>query len=336
MNVEISECPICCSPLYEPVYELNKNNLICSRCGRYGLTEEVHYEKGLASLNKVQRANLSGWIREHQSEVIDKENLKRLQFINTPTVHEKAIKLLKYFSNQFPVAGNRISFDINILPDVLDDVSKNALNGLMSEKIPEYLPLLSISWTQNFREFYFIFVTYLIETKHYITSHKNPMISPEGWAFLDSLKYGNPDSQMAFIAMWFDPSMNPVLEQIEKAVLDSGYEPKRVDKHEHVNRIDDEIIALIRQSKFIVADYTGQRGGVYFESGFALGLNLPVIWICRKDEEKKLHFDTSHFNFIFWEDTKLSELKEALQRRIIAIMGKGSYKPNNTDRMLSI
>lgn len=328
MNGEISECLICNTPINNPSRPDDIFNFDCYRCGRYGLTKEVYYTNDLKSLNAVQRANLSGWIREHQGEVIDTENLKRLKSISTPTVHEKAVKLLKYFANKFPVAGNKIAFDINILRDVSDAVSNNILNGPISGKIPEYIPLLAISWTQNFEEFYFIFVTYLVETKHYITSHKKPMISPEGWAFLDSLKYGNPDSQMAFIAMWFDPSMNPVLEQIEKAILDSGYEPKRVDKHEHVNRIDDEIIALIRQSKFIVADYTTQNKGVYFESGFALGLNLPVIWICRKDEGEKLHFDTSHFNFIFWEDKKLSELKEALQRRIIAIMGKGYYNPN--------
>ena len=39
----------------------------------------------------------------------------------------------------------------------------------------------------------------------------------------------------------------------------------------------------IRKSKFLIADFTGQRGGVYYEAGFAYGLGLPVIWTCRKD-----------------------------------------------------
>ena len=34
----------------------------------------------------------------------------------------------------------------------------------------------------------------------------------------------------------------------------------------------DRIIAQIRASKFVVADFTRNRGGVYYEAGFALGL----------------------------------------------------------------
>ena len=55
------------------------------------------------------------------------------------------------------------------------------------------------------------------------------------------------------------------------------------------NSIDDEIIAEIRRSWFVVADFTcgtvpheGKevaipRGGVYYEAGFAQGLNVPLI-----------------------------------------------------------
>jgi nucleoside 2-deoxyribosyltransferase len=72
---------------------------------------------------------------------------------------------------------------------------------------------------------------------------------------------------------------------------------------EHINKIDDEIISLIRKSKFLVADFTGHRGGVYFEAGFALGLGLPVFWTCRKDDLKNLHFDIRQYNCIDWADT---------------------------------
>jgi nucleoside 2-deoxyribosyltransferase len=51
----------------------------------------------------------------------------------------------------------------------------------------------------------------------------------------------------------------------------------RVDREHFGDRIDDRIIAEIRRCRFIVADFTGQRGGVYFEAGFALGLGKPVI-----------------------------------------------------------
>jgi hypothetical protein len=48
----------------------------------------------------------------------------------------------------------------------------------------------------------------------------------------------------------------------------------------------------------MVADFTGHRGGVYFEAGDGLGLGIPAIWTCRYDELKKSHFDMRQFNYI--------------------------------------
>jgi hypothetical protein len=54
---------------------------------------------------------------------------------------------------------------------------------------------------------------------------------------------------------------------LQKGISDAGFEPLRINMKEHVNKICDEIIAEIRRSRFVVADYTGQRGGVYYEAG---------------------------------------------------------------------
>jgi len=63
---------------------------------------------------------------------------------------------------------------------------------------------------------------------------------------------------------------------------------------------------------------TGQRGGVYFEAGFALGLGKPVIWTCRSDDMEKLHFDTRQYNHVTW-NTPI-ELKDKLVNRILATL----------------
>jgi nucleoside 2-deoxyribosyltransferase len=94
-----------------------------------------------------------------------------------------------------------------------------------------------------------------------------------------------------------------------------------VDQVEHVGKIDDEIMVQIRKSRFIVADFTGHRSGVYFEAGFALGLGLPVIWTCRKDELSKLHFDIRQYNCIDWVDA--ADLRKRLAFRIEAAVGVG-------------
>ena len=139
-------------------------------------------------------------------------------------------------------------------------------------------------------------------------------------------------SSQAFVAMWFDKSMDGAFEKgIHPAIKDAGYNPFRIDKKEHSNKIDDEIIAEIRRSRFIVADFThgggGPRGGVYYEAGFAHGLNIPVIFTCRKDGLENIHFDTRQYPHIVWETPE--QLRDMLAKRIGAVIGDGPLKDNN-------
>jgi nucleoside 2-deoxyribosyltransferase len=129
--------------------------------------------------------------------------------------------------------------------------------------------------------------------------------------------------------MWFDDSMNSAFVAIDQGIRAAGYTALRIHQRQHNNKIDDEIIAGIRRSKFLVADFTGHRGGVYFEAGFAKGLGLEVIWLCREDDLRKLHFDTRQYSHIPWQQSKLPELTKALKDRIEATIGHG---PLNEDR----
>lgn len=123
--------------------------------------------------------------------------------------------------------------------------------------------------------------------------------------------------------MWFSDSVSDAWKAIDVGIRAAGYAALRIDQKEHNNKIDDEIVAGIRRSRFLVADFTGHRGGVYFEAGLAAGIGLPVIWLCRKDELEKTHFDTRQYNFIVWEADKLPELSVTLQNRIEATIGRG-------------
>ncbi len=131
--------------------------------------------------------------------------------------------------------------------------------------------------------------------------------------------------------MWFGDKVNDLYDQgIKPAIEATGYTPMRIDKKPHANKIDDEIIAEIRRSRFLVADFThgkdGARGGVYCEAGFAHGLGLPVIFSYRNDLVDKLHFDTRQYNHIFWENNKLDEFRKDLTNRIEAVIGEGPNK----------
>lgn len=78
--------------------------------------------------------------------------------------------------------------------------------------------------------------------------------------------------------------------------------------------------------KFVLADFTGHRGGVYYEAGFAQGLGLDVIWTCRSDHVEELHFDIRQYNCITWDQTDLNNFRQKIRNRIEAVFGEGPLK----------
>lgn len=196
----------------------------------------------------------------------------------------------------------------------------------------------------------------LIKATDRANPHNELKITAKGYQRLRELKQPGRDSRQCFVAMWFAPEMNdvyekaikPAIEFIEDGEAEPRYRAVKIDNVEHINDINDEIIAAIRRSRFMVCDLTGYRGGVYFEAGFAYGLGLDIIYTCRKDwikpeilknkdkedikalfdsngreiEVKKegVHFDIEHRNRIEWEDDKLDEFKDKLEKRIKAVI----------------
>ena len=177
-------------------------------------------------------------------------------------------------------------------------------------------------------------LNYLAETELVSYTFINPPVrsctlTVKGYARLEALKHVPAVSSRAFVAMWFDDSMAEAWEQgIKPAIVEAGYEPVRIDRVEHINKIDDEIIAEIRKARFVVADFTqggkGARGGVYYEAGFARGLGIPVISTCQKKAIGKVHFDTRQYNHILWEG--VDDLRDQLLKRIEAKIGQGPIR----------
>lgn len=139
---------------------------------------------------------------------------------------------------------------------------------------------------------------------------------------------GREASKQAFVAMWFDVTLDQLYrEGIEPAIRDSGFDSLRVDAKQTNEKICDVIVAEIRRSKFLVADFTGARGGVYFEAGFAMALGIPVIWTCKNEEEhiKALHFDTRQYSHVLWDSPE--DLHKKLADRIAATIPGAKLTP---------
>ena len=139
------------------------------------------------------------------------------------------------------------------------------------------------------------------------------------WETIENLQKTEVGNKRAFVAMWFDKSMNDYYKDgIKKAIEDAGYVPVRIDLQDFNEKICDEIIAEIKRNKFLIADFSGLRSGVFFEAGFAKGLGREVIFTVReKDvEQLKLHFDTRQYNHIVYDSPE--DLHKKLYNRICA------------------
>ena len=276
-----------------------------------------------------QRFNLSSALRENQGTLITSLNLESLIPKKRPAVSSQADRLLRAIAHVFPSPGKYFQINFDNVEDMLASVNNPDIDEWISEADPaiefgrSYMPLMAAAWAHSEREFNFLLAGVLTVSRGFLGSKSglNYVITAGGWEFLERAK-PNAASAEAFVAMSFDRSLDLIYRDlIAPAIADCGYEPIRVDQTEHVNRIDDEIIARIRGSRFIVADFTNHKNGVYFEAGFALGIGIPVIWMCSQQDLEKSHFDTRQFNTVVWSPDAVPDARRRLSIRIAAVVG---------------
>lgn len=303
-------CPVCESSSDKNPSNKDGDDVICPRCGLYFISGTALITLKENRPSKRQIANLSGWLKENPESTINSQILNTLLALRTPTVSERAEKLI--------VAIEKNSKFIGDIVGISYSDSDNRW--------------LAISWSENRDELIYLIEKYLIQERRWILDAKSfdyeaditVQLTPTGYAYLDQLRHGLGEGIQGFCAMWFNEEITPVWTgAISPAISGAGYRPIRIDEVNHNNRIDDEILAQIRRSRFVVADFTGDRGGVYFEAGFALGLGIQVIWTVREEDLKGVHFDNRQYNFLQWSMDDLPSFRKALQSRIEATLGFG-------------
>lgn len=296
----MDKCPVCLldanlvSPKTgEDVYEAS-----CDRCGQYRISRSAaHTEIG----EYVKPYELSGAIRNlyEQGEEVYISTANIETFVDSVSIPSDPFDiidlLLKYVLQKAGKVGVRIKFN-----------PTTDYPLIYSENPGELKYYLDKAEQLNYIE-------RIGQKKEHCS------LSLNGWRRLAELRKNERRSNQAFVAMWFDASLDDVWENgFRPALEQTGYDPIRIDLAEHNEKICDRIIAEIRKSSLVVADFTGQRGGVYFEVGFAMGLGIPVIWTCRNTDVGDLHFDTRQYNHIVWSNPE--ELREKLINRIEATL----------------
>lgn len=251
---------------------------------------------------------------------------QRRSGVQVPKIRSNVLELIK--SRQTLPIINRMTFALQYLgvriTQLGDYLNVNPNNDA------DTLKLLAETESKNVQELFELLqmleASGLVQGNFYIGGggHVRPTVS--GWQDLDNLKRPRTDSAQAFVAMWFNEATSEAYNDgIEPALAATGYKSVRIDKKEHNNKIDDEILAEIRRSRFLIADFTCEpknaRGGVYYEAGFAQGLGIPVIWTCRDTSLSDLHFDTRQYSHIVWKSP--SDLLFLLRNRVGATIGDG-------------
>lgn len=126
------------------------------------------------------------------------------------------------------------------------------------------------------------------------------------------------NSNNCFIAMAFNDDTIPYRIAIKEALDNTGFKAIIIDEEniDSDKTIPDAIFAGIKKSKFCIADFSFHNNGVYFESGFALGLGIPVIYTCNTSHSKDAHFDIKQLQQIRY--SSLDELTKMLTDKIEA------------------
>lgn len=125
-----------------------------------------------------------------------------------------------------------------------------------------------------------------------------------------------------FVAMKFDAERNRLYKEVLTPVVQSAnYSIVKVDEQEYEGSIIGKIVDDITDSNILIADLTGNRGGVYYEAGIAKGLQLcnhpiKIILTCEKEffDTEKVHFDVQGENIILY--TSDEDYKARLTKRL--------------------
>lgn len=266
------------------------------------MTIGVLQELGLLTDSSGLRPTIAGWIW-------DQNNVGVTPLVSEDTLHWLKTQKPRPFFDRARLLLINLAERTNIIGSPVTVIGYHPVDAIV----------------QSFNHHEISAIARFLHERTWITfmpSSGTAIVLGDGFIQAEEWKTEVPHSAQCFVAMWFDPTLGSAWsEGFEPAIASAGFRSRRIDLKQHNNKICDEIIVEIRRSRFVVADFTGHRGGVYYEAGFAAGLGLPVVYTCRKDDLKNLHFDVRQFNCIDWETP--AELANRLEMRIEATIGDG-------------
>lgn len=110
-------------------------------------------------------------------------------------------------------------------------------------------------------------------------------------------------------------STNASQKFFSPAIKLAGLEPYRVDKDPGVEIPINDIEKGIREASVCLADISTDNPNVWFELGYAISANKPVVLVCSRERTGKFPFDVQHRSIITYDSESRSDF-DALETKI--------------------
>lgn len=294
------------------------------------------YPKNIFNGENNKEKELSDILKTKISGFIASENLKgKVPFLKNDIFEKppdiikvsstRANLLLQAFVKRSKHIGDVINININanMAPlvqtssfDIKNQIKAkaNIISNMSDQDFSNFL--YPLSYSKNSKEIHFLIKEleksgFIKIESDYTGGALEIVVEQKGYNEFKNKKQLNRKKEV-FVAMWFDSSMKILRENLKQSIEKSGYKPIIIDEKPHINKIDDEIIENIKQSAFMVCDLTSEkekpRGSVYFEAGYAFGIEIPVIFTCRLDMIDEMPFDIRQYNCLDWKQSESNHL----------------------------
>jgi hypothetical protein len=124
--------------------------------------------------------------------------------------------------------------------------------------------------------------------------------------------------------------LNNLFDSFEIVCKEFGYSCEIVNEQTGLGRIVPMIFNKIKQAGFIIVDLTDLKPNVFYEFGYAVGLDKQVV-VTAKDETK-LPFDINDVPTLFWKPNDQTAFRKKLREKVKSIADiQGRSNKNTTD-----
>lgn len=237
---------------------------------------------------------LSAYIREmtdcDQAVTLSVEELEDIS--NSPNIpldlEEKGIRLLQYLYRHSKQAGE---------PVKIHPLSRN----------------FNLTYSPNLQEL--VYIIDKLKSEEFIAREGETLrLTAKGWNEAVARAGGRKLKPCLVLLPQHAELYKDWPENVFPKIGECGYFPRLLTQLDKAGSREDDLIGHVSESKLVIADLTSLSPEVYFAAGYALGLEIPVIWTTKRTGDHKLSVPSPQIRPLIWDTAE--ELADKLQRKL--------------------